>query len=163
MYNKNLSRRVGLTPEFEDGVKIFIEWAKGQHRHMDGDKIKCPFRKCKNTQFGTPNEVSYHLGIRGFMLEYYNWTSHGEDIVQDYFEALGVPQVSRSQPQLAMLRARRVVDDSKCTETVAYQSEEVVAVPIVAIDNQTYDLRDPPSQWFTRCAGSCRYFTETIA
>ncbi|KAL0368390.1 UNVERIFIED_CONTAM: hypothetical protein Scaly_1057900 [Sesamum calycinum] len=28
------------------------------------------------------------------MPEYYNWTSHGEDIVQDYFEALGVPQVS---------------------------------------------------------------------
>ncbi|KAK4384311.1 hypothetical protein Sango_3073800 [Sesamum angolense] len=29
-----------------------------------------------------------------FMVEYYNWTSHGEDIVQDYYEAPSVPQVS---------------------------------------------------------------------
>ncbi|KAK4409350.1 hypothetical protein Sango_0008000 [Sesamum angolense] len=32
--------------------------------------------------------------MRGFMAEYYNWTSHDEDIVQDYFEAPSVPQVS---------------------------------------------------------------------
>ncbi|KAL0350139.1 UNVERIFIED_CONTAM: hypothetical protein Sradi_4163100 [Sesamum radiatum] len=32
--------------------------------------------------------------MRGFMAEYYNWTSHGEDVVQDYFEAPRVPQVS---------------------------------------------------------------------
>ncbi|KAK4388285.1 hypothetical protein Sango_2435100 [Sesamum angolense] len=28
MYNKNLLGRAGLTPEFEDGVKIFIEWSR---------------------------------------------------------------------------------------------------------------------------------------
>ncbi|KAL0302711.1 UNVERIFIED_CONTAM: hypothetical protein Sangu_3083400 [Sesamum angustifolium] len=32
--------------------------------------------------------------MRGFIAEYYNWTSHGEDIVQYYFEAPSVPQVS---------------------------------------------------------------------
>ncbi|KAK4402998.1 hypothetical protein Sango_1040500 [Sesamum angolense] len=61
MYNKNLSGRAGLTPEFEDGVKTFIEWAKVQSRHMDGDKIRCPCRKYKNTKFGTPDEVGHHL------------------------------------------------------------------------------------------------------
>ncbi|KAL0423496.1 UNVERIFIED_CONTAM: hypothetical protein Sradi_0884400 [Sesamum radiatum] len=61
---------------------------------MDGDRIRCPCRKCKNTKFGTPDEVSYHLCVRGFMAEYYNWTSHDEDIVQDYFEAPSVPQMS---------------------------------------------------------------------
>ncbi|KAL0337634.1 UNVERIFIED_CONTAM: hypothetical protein Scaly_2038500 [Sesamum calycinum] len=94
MYNKNLPRRAGLTPEFEDRVKTFIKWAKGQRRHMNGDKIRCPCRKCKNTKFGMPDEVSYHLCMQGFMPEYYNWISHGEDIVQDYFEAPSVPQVS---------------------------------------------------------------------
>ncbi|KAK4386242.1 hypothetical protein Sango_2494800 [Sesamum angolense] len=93
MYNKNLSGRASLTPEFQDGVKTFIEWTRGQSRHMNGDKIRCPCRKCKNTKFGTPDEVSYHLCMRGFMAEHYNWTSHGEDIVQDYFEAPSVPQV----------------------------------------------------------------------
>ncbi|KAL2240148.1 UNVERIFIED_CONTAM: hypothetical protein Sindi_0656000 [Sesamum indicum] len=56
MYDKNLSGRSGLTPEFEDGVKTFIKWAKCQHGHMDGDKIKCPFRKCKNTKFRIPDD-----------------------------------------------------------------------------------------------------------
>ncbi|KAL0327872.1 UNVERIFIED_CONTAM: hypothetical protein Scaly_2219800 [Sesamum calycinum] len=103
MFNKNLSGRAGLTPEFEDGVKTSIEWTKGQRRHMDGDKIRCPCRKCKNKNFGTLDEVSYHLCMQGFMPEYCNWTSHGEDIVQDYFEAPSVSHVWRSQPQLTML------------------------------------------------------------
>ncbi|KAK4384430.1 hypothetical protein Sango_3061700 [Sesamum angolense] len=47
----------------------------------------------KNTKFGTPDEVSYHLCMRGFMAEYYNWTLHGKDIVQDYFKAPSIPQV----------------------------------------------------------------------
>ncbi|KAL0298829.1 UNVERIFIED_CONTAM: hypothetical protein Sradi_6542700 [Sesamum radiatum] len=33
------------------------------------------------------------------------------------------------------IKARRVVDESKWTETFAYQPEEVVLVPVVAIDN----------------------------
>ncbi|KAL0298759.1 UNVERIFIED_CONTAM: hypothetical protein Sradi_6535700 [Sesamum radiatum] len=65
---KNLLGRAGLTSEFEDGLKTFIEWAKGQRRHMDGDKIRCPCRRCKNIKFGRPDE--------------------------DYFEAPSVPQVS---------------------------------------------------------------------
>ncbi|KAK4397515.1 hypothetical protein Sango_1588100 [Sesamum angolense] len=32
--------------------------------------------------------------MRGFMAEYYNCTLHGEDIVQNYYEAPNVPQVS---------------------------------------------------------------------
>ncbi|KAL0283052.1 UNVERIFIED_CONTAM: hypothetical protein Sangu_2914800 [Sesamum angustifolium] len=54
-----LALAAGLTLEFEDGVKTFIEWAKGQCRHLDGDKIRCPCRKCKNTKFGTPDEDYY--------------------------------------------------------------------------------------------------------
>ncbi|KAL0375633.1 UNVERIFIED_CONTAM: hypothetical protein Scaly_0680900 [Sesamum calycinum] len=54
MYNKNLPRKAGLTPEFEDGVKAFTEWAKGQRRHMDGDKIRIIMRllvslKCRRS------------------------------------------------------------------------------------------------------------------
>ncbi|KAL0420721.1 UNVERIFIED_CONTAM: hypothetical protein Slati_3095000 [Sesamum latifolium] len=36
-----------------------------------------------------------------------------------------------------------VVDESKWTEICSYQPDEVVPVPIVGSDNQTYDLRDP--------------------
>ncbi|KAK4406532.1 hypothetical protein Sango_0659700 [Sesamum angolense] len=44
MYNKNLLGKAGLTSEFEDGVKTFIEWAKGQRKYMDGDKIRIIMR-----------------------------------------------------------------------------------------------------------------------
>ncbi|KAL0400271.1 UNVERIFIED_CONTAM: hypothetical protein Sradi_2370400 [Sesamum radiatum] len=56
MYEKNLPNRAGLTPEFEDGVTAFIEWAKSQHAYMEGEKIKCPCRKCKNKVFKTPDK-----------------------------------------------------------------------------------------------------------
>ncbi|KAL0420722.1 UNVERIFIED_CONTAM: hypothetical protein Slati_3095100 [Sesamum latifolium] len=94
MHNKNFLGRAGLTPEFEDGVKTFIESAKGQRGHMDRDKIRCPCQKCKNTKFRTPNKVSYHLCMRGFMAEYHNWTSHGKESASEYFEAATVPPVS---------------------------------------------------------------------
>ncbi|KAL0439379.1 UNVERIFIED_CONTAM: hypothetical protein Slati_2420900 [Sesamum latifolium] len=73
MYNKNIPERTGLTLEFEDGVNTFIEWAKDQRGHMDGDKIRCPYRKCKNTKFRTPDKVSYHLydGTRSCPLDAY--------------------------------------------------------------------------------------------
>ncbi|KAL0352298.1 UNVERIFIED_CONTAM: hypothetical protein Scaly_1618500 [Sesamum calycinum] len=79
MYNKNLPGRATLTPKFEDGVKTFIEWAKGQRGHMDGDKIRCPCRKCKNTNFRTPDE--------------------------DYFEAATVPPVSEERTLVVHVEA----------------------------------------------------------
>ncbi|KAL2231198.1 UNVERIFIED_CONTAM: hypothetical protein Sindi_1714200 [Sesamum indicum] len=39
-------------------------------------------------------------------------------------------------------KVRRVVDESKWTE-IAYHPEELVSVPEVAMDNQSYELRDP--------------------
>ncbi|KAL0284946.1 UNVERIFIED_CONTAM: hypothetical protein Scaly_2833800 [Sesamum calycinum] len=55
MYNKDLPGRACLILEFEDGVKTFIEWAKGQRRHMDGDNIRIILRllvslKCWRSQ-----------------------------------------------------------------------------------------------------------------
>ncbi|KAL0362000.1 UNVERIFIED_CONTAM: hypothetical protein Scaly_1155200 [Sesamum calycinum] len=50
-----LALTAGFTLEFEDGVKTFIEWAKGQYRYMDGDKIRIIMRlivffKCRRSQ-----------------------------------------------------------------------------------------------------------------
>ncbi|KAL0318754.1 UNVERIFIED_CONTAM: hypothetical protein Sangu_2031600 [Sesamum angustifolium] len=47
------------------------------------------------------------------------------------------------QSVVCKIKARTVVDDSKWTGTVAHQPEEVVPVPIVAIDIKSYHLRDP--------------------
>ncbi|KAL0401504.1 UNVERIFIED_CONTAM: hypothetical protein Slati_4180300 [Sesamum latifolium] len=64
MYEKNLPNRAGLNPEFQDGVTAFIEWAKSQQANMDGEKIRCPCRKCKNEVFKTPDEMM----VRGRVL-----------------------------------------------------------------------------------------------
>ncbi|KAL0445738.1 UNVERIFIED_CONTAM: hypothetical protein Slati_1701700 [Sesamum latifolium] len=78
MYEKNLPNRAGLTPEFQDGVTAFIEWAKSQQAYMDGVKIRFSCRKCKNEVFKISGEVNFDLYMKSFMPEYYNWTSHGE-------------------------------------------------------------------------------------
>ncbi|KAL0411860.1 UNVERIFIED_CONTAM: hypothetical protein Slati_3775700 [Sesamum latifolium] len=97
IYEKNLPNRAGLTPEFEDGVTAFIEWAKSQHAYMDGEKIRCPYRKYKNEFFKTLDEVNFDWYMKDFMPEYYNWTSHGEEKVQEYFEAVTAPPLQDEQ------------------------------------------------------------------
>ncbi|KAL0406029.1 UNVERIFIED_CONTAM: hypothetical protein Slati_3916800 [Sesamum latifolium] len=97
MYEKNLPNRAGLTPEFQDGVTAFIEWTKSQHAYMNGEKIRCPYRKCKNKVFKTPDEINFDLYMKDFRSEYYNWTSHGEERVQEYFDAVTVPHLQDEQ------------------------------------------------------------------
>ncbi|KAL0298146.1 UNVERIFIED_CONTAM: hypothetical protein Sangu_3158500 [Sesamum angustifolium] len=63
--------------------------------------IRCPCRKYKNTKFRTLDEVSYHLCMQGFMRKYINWTSHGEESVQEYIEAAIVPPLSEEQTPTA--------------------------------------------------------------
>ncbi|KAK4390102.1 hypothetical protein Sango_2073500 [Sesamum angolense] len=53
MYDKNFLRRAGLTPEFDDRVKNFIEWAKCQHGYMNEDKIRaCPTDADPSSRYG---------------------------------------------------------------------------------------------------------------
>ncbi|KAL0455996.1 UNVERIFIED_CONTAM: hypothetical protein Slati_0938800 [Sesamum latifolium] len=63
---------------------------------MEGQKIRCPCRKCKSVVFKTPDEVNFDLYMKGFMPEYY-WTSHGEERVQEYFEAVTAPHLQDEQ------------------------------------------------------------------
>ncbi|KAL0405456.1 UNVERIFIED_CONTAM: hypothetical protein Slati_3859500 [Sesamum latifolium] len=102
MYEKNLPKRAGLTPEFEDGITAFIKWVKSQHAYMDGEKIKCHCRKCKNKVFKTPDEVNFDLNMKGFMPEYYNWTLHCEERVQEYLEAVTAPTLQEKQTPVAL-------------------------------------------------------------
>ena len=72
MYEKNLPGRCGVTNEFINGVKEFIDFASGQHDTMDGELIRCPCVKCGNLKFFEPDEVAYHLVRKGFTENYFN-------------------------------------------------------------------------------------------
>ncbi|XP_042388266.1 uncharacterized protein LOC121980336 isoform X2 [Zingiber officinale] len=83
MYNKNLPNRRGLTDEFITGLRQFMNFACSQVEYMDGNKIRCPCRKCHNGKFLPSDKVEEHLCRFGFTPNYYNWTSHGEPFISD--------------------------------------------------------------------------------
>ncbi|KAL0293990.1 UNVERIFIED_CONTAM: hypothetical protein Sangu_3227000 [Sesamum angustifolium] len=65
---------------------------------------------------------------------------------KQYKYILEYPSMKRDKADwmaICKIKAQRVVDESKWIETLAYQSEEVVPVPVVATDNQSYNLREP--------------------
>ncbi len=79
MYSSRyLPGRVGYKEEWETGVEQFITFACSNPGHMDGNKIRCPCRRCKNLRFKDCDDVRVHLYKCGFMPSYTNWTAHGE-------------------------------------------------------------------------------------
>ncbi|KAK4391411.1 hypothetical protein Sango_1918900 [Sesamum angolense] len=94
---KNMPRSVGPTSEFQDGATAFIEWPKSQHAYMDGEKIKRPYRKCKNKVFKIPDEDYFDAVIAPPLQEEQAPAAH-----KDFVEKLG-----RSQPWSEILTVRR--------------------------------------------------------
>ena len=80
MYDMYLPNHEGIKREYFEGVEKFVEFACSHVLYMDGISIKCPCKKCRNLKFWIPDDVKEHLYRRGFMLDYYRWTAHGEVI-----------------------------------------------------------------------------------
>ena len=78
MYDRLLPGRKGLTDSFVNGVEEFVSWACLQHQFMDGELIRCPCSKCRNTRFMNCEDVKVDLYRRGFMPNYWYWVSQGE-------------------------------------------------------------------------------------
>ncbi|KAK4384309.1 hypothetical protein Sango_3073600 [Sesamum angolense] len=104
--------------------------------------------KCRwvNPDRGMKVHPNYHLVDVNFKKLYQKNDPFilAQQAVQVYFTEY--PSMKRDKADwmaICKIKPQRVVDDSKWTETIAYQSEEVVRVPIVTIDNQSNDLRDP--------------------
>ena len=83
MYNKNLSGHRGLTDEFRIGLELFLDFASSKYKFMDGNKLRCPCRKCGNGKFLVYDNIREHLCRFGFAPNYYNWTFHGEPFIFD--------------------------------------------------------------------------------
>ena len=67
-----------ISPIFTNGLKTFIEFACSNQSFMDGDKIKCPCKKCLNRAFQEVEVAKFHLSKFGFIPNYYLWNKHGE-------------------------------------------------------------------------------------
>ncbi|XP_060182795.1 uncharacterized protein LOC132612706 [Lycium barbarum] len=76
MYDRVLPNRRGLRDEFKQGVEGFINQAN-LFCQKDGT-IRCPCADCNCIKWLKPEDVRADLCSKGFMDDYYVWTSHGE-------------------------------------------------------------------------------------
>ncbi|KAL9677038.1 hypothetical protein QQ045_005264 [Rhodiola kirilowii] len=67
---------------FITGVNNFIETAMAKGFLASDNKIRCPCTKCKNRRFINIRMMEEHLYKYGFIPNYFNWTLHGEDLVE---------------------------------------------------------------------------------
>lgn len=76
MYRRFIDGR--LNQEFQNGVDAFVEFASGRQAFKDGEKIRCPCRKCVNVPYQPVSTITLHLGMYGFVPNYYTWRFQGE-------------------------------------------------------------------------------------
>uniref|UniRef100_A0A7C9DL29 Transposase-associated domain-containing protein n=1 Tax=Opuntia streptacantha TaxID=393608 RepID=A0A7C9DL29_OPUST len=78
MYRRIDTETGELRDEFINGVEAFDKFARSQQEFMVNNVYRCPCTKCKNTKYLTPDVVKLHLYRKGFVQNYWVWTSHGE-------------------------------------------------------------------------------------
>ncbi|XP_049389086.1 uncharacterized protein LOC125853435 [Solanum stenotomum] len=89
IYNMTNFGRMGLRPEFVEGVTGFVEHVKTLEPFQHNGVIKCPCNKCQCLNYPKSDIVELLLFRNGFKKEYTVWTSHGEidnsfDVFQHY-------------------------------------------------------------------------------
>ncbi|CAM9000392.1 unnamed protein product [Rhodiola kirilowii] len=67
---------------FIAGVNNFIQTAEANGFIDNDNKIRCPCMRCKNRRFINKRMMEEHLYKYGFTPDYFNWTLHGEDLVE---------------------------------------------------------------------------------
>nr|GEV83499.1 hypothetical protein [Tanacetum cinerariifolium] len=66
-------------PAFIDRVVSFVKFACQQPTtDRDNDLIRCPCSSCKNRAYKSTDDIMVHVVTKGFVKNYYQWTSHGE-------------------------------------------------------------------------------------
>ena len=64
-------------PEHRQGIKDFLDFAF-EHTTM-GDKIYCPWKKCKNYFAKTKDDVEVDLLTTRILPSYFHWFRYGEE------------------------------------------------------------------------------------
>ena len=78
MYRRIDKQTGELRDDFIRGVEEFDRFARSQQDFVVNNVYRCPCTKCKNMKYLTPDVVRLHLYRKGFVQNYWFWTSHGE-------------------------------------------------------------------------------------
>ncbi|KAL0287118.1 UNVERIFIED_CONTAM: hypothetical protein Sangu_2706600 [Sesamum angustifolium] len=143
----------------DDGIQVSIfndpgrasgatkkRWISGQKRHIIETYILTNYEVVTLYYESYLNELYQHHHPDDPIIDLLVSTKFKDwfnDITSIFHE---VPSMKRDKADWMAVckeKVQRVVGDSNWTETVAYPPEEVLPVPVVATDNQSYDLRDP--------------------
>ncbi|KAK4269929.1 hypothetical protein QN277_023023 [Acacia crassicarpa] len=84
MYNRINPSTKWVTVEFEQGVDGFLTYVYQSPYSQKWGELRCPCVKCKSRYYLPFDEVKVHLYSKGFMPDYYVWTSHGERRVENH-------------------------------------------------------------------------------
>ncbi|CAM9000576.1 unnamed protein product [Rhodiola kirilowii] len=151
MYNQCVQGKSYCNEAFMLGVREFIQLAISRCGHSNGNRMRCPCRKCKNKKHHEAGVVETHLYDSGFTANYYNWTYHGEDLAHVvYNKASEVDQIPTNvsvdhQYSAYVDLPSRVIDP----ETVDSQFHNMiadVAGPSWDVPNNVSTLPDEPSE-----------------
>lgn len=74
----DITTAYGIRLAFRAGVDDFVHVTQSYPRYMDGEKIKCLCKKCKNFRFEGIRDCTVHLYKFIFTFDSYKWTAQGE-------------------------------------------------------------------------------------
>ena len=78
MYQRMVGGYINM--DFVAGVDRFLKHcATHEAVDRDGDKFRCPCKRCKNRRYLTRDDVYDHLITKGFVDLYTEWVCHGEE------------------------------------------------------------------------------------
>ena len=81
MYKRIDEETGNFSEEFTTGVEQFMAFANSQPLTQDNNgKFFCPCSVCKNEKFLPGHRILKHIYSKGFMLDYYVWYKHGEEL-----------------------------------------------------------------------------------
>lgn len=66
--------------EYEDGLRLFLDYAFENGFVTEDNRMKCPCRNCNNIRYHTKKEMFEHLVLHGMMRSYTIWYHHGESL-----------------------------------------------------------------------------------
>ncbi|CAM8920790.1 unnamed protein product [Rhodiola kirilowii] len=82
MYEERAHGESYTNDVFIAGVNNFIQTAVAKGFRDSDNKIRCPCTRCKKRRFINVRMMEEHLYKYGFTPDYFNWTLHGEDVVE---------------------------------------------------------------------------------
>ncbi|KAL9661570.1 hypothetical protein QQ045_026394 [Rhodiola kirilowii] len=127
MYESSTHGEAYSNDSFIAGVNNFIETAVAKGFLASDNTIRCPCTKCKNRRFINLRMMEAHLYKYGFTPNYFNWTLHGEDLVEmEYVNSYPImPQPITVDPVLDSDAEHSTHDHEAFTDNVHEYASDV--------------------------------------